>query len=77
MSAGDESIGWSTWTSYVYNERSVLSLAITDTDCAELGTPITVTWGEADGRANPAVERRVPTQIRATVCPAPYSEDRR
>jgi len=69
--------GVTAWTSYTYNEREMLSLAIVDVDHAEPGTEVTVRWGEPEGSPNPQVERHEMTEIRATVAPAPYKEDRR
>ncbi|MFB6352873.1 MAG: aminomethyl transferase family protein [Halobacteriales archaeon] len=72
-----ELVGVSTDKSYVYQERSMLSLAVLDTDYAEPGTEVTVIWGEPADNENPRAERHVQTAIDATVAPAPYSEDNR
>jgi glycine cleavage system aminomethyltransferase T len=67
-------VGVSTFSGYSYNERSYLSLAMVDTD-VELGTEVTLVWGEEDGgSAKPVVERHVQAEIRAIVSPVPYSE---
>ena len=67
-------VGVSTFSGYSYNERSYLSLGIVDVD-VELGTEVTLVWGEKDGGSSkPVVERHVQTEIRAIVSPAPYSE---
>jgi vanillate/3-O-methylgallate O-demethylase len=69
-----EIVGISTFSGYSYNERSYLSLAIVDLD-VEIGTEVTLVWGEEDGGSSkPVVERHVQTEIRATVSPCPYSE---
>jgi vanillate/3-O-methylgallate O-demethylase len=69
-----EMVGVSTFSGYSYNERSMLSLAIVDVD-VELGTEVTLVWGEeGGGSAKPVVERHVQTEIRAIVSPCPYSE---
>ena len=69
-----ELVGVSTFSGYSYNERSYLSLAMVDVD-VELGTEVTLVWGEEDGGSSkPVVERHVQTEIRAIVSPAPYSE---
>ena len=48
--------------------------AIVDVD-VELGTEVTLVWGEeGGGSAKPVVERHVQTEIRAIVSPCPYSE---
>jgi glycine cleavage system aminomethyltransferase T len=72
-----EVVGVSKWMSYVYNHREMLSLALVDTEYAEPGTEVTLTWGEADGSENKSVERHERTEIRATVAPAPYKRDNR
>jgi glycine cleavage system aminomethyltransferase T len=71
---GDDLIGVSTFSGYSYNERSMLSLAIVDTD-VEYGAEVTLVWGEENGgSAKPVVERHVQCDIRAIVSPCPYSE---
>ncbi len=77
VTVGGEHVGVSTDRSYVYNERELLSLALVDVEHAEPGTEVTVRWGEPAGHSNPKVERHAQTEIRATVAPAPYGEDRR
>ena len=72
-----ELVGVSKWMSYIYNHREMLSLALVDTEYAEPGTEVTLTWGEADGSDNDSVERHKKTEIRATVAPAPYKQDNR
>jgi vanillate/3-O-methylgallate O-demethylase len=67
-------VGISTFSGYSFNERSMLSLAIVDSD-VEIGTQVTLMWGEEDGgSAKPVVERHRQTQLRAVVSPCPYSE---
>ena len=67
-------VGVSTFSGYSYNERSFLSLAVVDAD-VELGTEVTLVWGEEDGgSAKPVVERHAQTEIRAVVSPCPYAE---
>ncbi|MFB6251065.1 MAG: aminomethyl transferase family protein [Halobellus sp.] len=72
-----EHVGVSKWMSYLYNHREMLSLALVDTEYAEPGTEVTLTWGEADGSGNDSVERHVEREISATVAKAPYKQDRR
>jgi vanillate/3-O-methylgallate O-demethylase len=68
-------VGVSTFSGYSSNESSMLSLAMLDADQAELGTEVTLVWGEeGGGSAKPVVERHVQTEIRAIVGPAPYAE---
>jgi vanillate/3-O-methylgallate O-demethylase len=69
-----EDVGLSTFSGYSYNERSMLSLAMVDVD-VEIGTEVTLVWGEEDGgSAKPVVERHVQAELRAVVSPCPYSE---
>src|SRR5262249_7611233 len=71
---GDQQVGGSTFSGYSYNERSMISLAIVDSD-VELGNEVTLVWGEEDGgSAKPVVERHTQVEIRAIVSPCPYSE---
>jgi vanillate/3-O-methylgallate O-demethylase len=69
-----EVVGLSTFSGYSYNERSFLSLAMVDVDL-EIGTEVTLVWGEeGGGSAKPVVERHVQTELRTVVSPCPYSE---
>jgi vanillate/3-O-methylgallate O-demethylase len=69
-----EMVGVSTFSGYSYNERSMLSLAIVDVG-VEVGTEVTLVWGEEDGgSAKPVVERHRQAELRAVVSPCPYSE---
>jgi hypothetical protein len=41
----------------------------------EIGTEVTLVWGEENGgSAKPVVERHEQTELRAVVSPCPYSE---
>jgi hypothetical protein len=41
----------------------------------EIGTEVTLVWGEEDGgSAKPVVERHRQAELRAVVSPCPYSE---
>jgi vanillate/3-O-methylgallate O-demethylase len=67
-------VGVSTFSGYSYNERSMLSLGVVDSDL-EHGTEVTLVWGEEDGgSAKPVVERHAQVEIRAIVSPVPYAE---
>jgi vanillate/3-O-methylgallate O-demethylase len=71
-------VGLSTFSSYSYNERSMLSLAIMDSDLSEVGTEVTLVWGEeGGGSSKPTVERHRQIEIRATVGPVPYGQQAR
>ncbi|HKJ57593.1 MAG TPA: aminomethyl transferase family protein [Halobacteriales archaeon] len=70
-------VGISHSRSYEWDVRGMISLCRIDPDYAEPGTEVTVVWGEPPGSPNPKAERHAQTEIRATVGPIPYSEDRR
>lgn len=70
-------VGVSTDKSYIYHERSMLSLALIDVEYAEPGTEVSIVWGEPADNDNPTVADHEPTEIRASVAPVPYKEDRR
>jgi vanillate/3-O-methylgallate O-demethylase len=61
------------FSGYSYNERSMLSLGTVDPD-VELGTELTLVWGEEGGGSKKTtVERHKQMEIRAIVSPVPYS----
>jgi vanillate/3-O-methylgallate O-demethylase len=71
-------VGLSTFSSYSFNERSMLSLAMLDPEFAEVGTELTMVWGEENGGSKkPTVERHKQIELRVTVGPIPYSSDAR
>jgi vanillate/3-O-methylgallate O-demethylase len=70
---GDKVVGFSMFTGYSYNERSMLSLGTVDPDIA-IGTELTLVWGEEGGGSKKTtVERHKQAKIRAVVSPVPYS----
>ncbi|MGA8767589.1 MAG: hypothetical protein WB559_11255 [Candidatus Acidiferrales bacterium] len=70
-----ETVGVSTYTGYTYNERAMISLAVVDSQHSEVGTEVTIVWGEENrGSSKPTVERHVQAEIRATVASVPYAE---
>jgi glycine cleavage system aminomethyltransferase T len=72
---GGKTVGLSTYTGYTYNERAMISLAVIDSEHSELGTELTVVWGEEGrGSSKPTVERHVQAEIRATVAALPIAE---
>jgi len=72
--SGGKVAGFSMFSGYSYNERSMLSLAVVDPDI-ELGTEVTLVWGEEGGGSHKTtVERHKQFEIRAIVSPAPYSK---
>jgi syringate O-demethylase len=68
-------VGFSTFSGYSGNERSLLSLGMIEIGQADIGDEVVLVWGEeGGGSAKPVVERHVQTEIRAVVSPVPYSE---
>jgi vanillate/3-O-methylgallate O-demethylase len=69
--------GFSMFTGYSYNERSMLSLATVDAD-VKIGNEVKIVWGEPDGGSRKTtVERHEKIEIRAIVSPVPYSKTAR
>jgi glycine cleavage system aminomethyltransferase T len=69
---GGEQVGISLDCGYIANERAMVSLATVDVAHAEVGTEVTVLWGEQPNSAKPQVEEHRLWEIRATVVPVPY-----
>jgi vanillate/3-O-methylgallate O-demethylase len=73
--SGGKTVGLSTYTGYIYNERAMISLAVLDLEYSVPGTDVTVVWGEENrGSKKPTVERHKQVEIRAKVAPCPISE---
>lgn len=71
---GRKTVGFSMFSGYSYNERSMLSLGIVDPDI-EIGTELKLVWGEEDGGTRKTtVERHEQFKIRVIVSPVPYSK---
>ena len=67
------SSGYSMFTGYSANEKRALSLATVDPD-VEIGTEVTVVWGEPDGGTRKTtVEPHRQIDVRAVVSPVPYA----
>jgi vanillate/3-O-methylgallate O-demethylase len=74
VTLGGKAIGFSMFTGYSYNERSMLSLATVDPS-VEIGAEVAVVWGEeSGGTKKTTVERHRQIEVRAVVSPAPYSK---
>lgn len=74
---GGKTVGFSMFTGYSYNERSVLSLGMVDPDI-KIGDVLSLVWGEENGgTAKTTVERHKQMDIRVRVSPVPYSRDAR
>jgi vanillate/3-O-methylgallate O-demethylase len=66
-------VGFSMFSGYSYNERSMLSLGIVDPDI-EIGSELVLVWGEENGGSGKTtVERHKQKDIRVVVSPVPYS----
>jgi vanillate/3-O-methylgallate O-demethylase len=74
---GAKTVGFSMFSGYSYNERSMLSLGVVDPEI-QIGDELSLVWGEeTGGTAKSTVERHKQTEIRVKVAPAPYSRDAR
>jgi vanillate/3-O-methylgallate O-demethylase len=69
---GGTPVGLSMDCGYLANEQVFASLATIDVESAEVGTELTVVWGEEPNSRKPQVERHRQVEMRATVAPAPY-----
>jgi vanillate/3-O-methylgallate O-demethylase len=76
ITSGGKLVGFSMFTGYSYNERSILSLSTVDPSLA-IGDEVTLVWGEPDGGTRKASTEHPQRQfeVRATVGPAPYSRE--
>jgi vanillate/3-O-methylgallate O-demethylase len=71
--SGAKTVGFSMFSGYSYNERSMLSLGVVDPD-VDIGSEVRIVWGEvAGGSQKTTVERHQQIEIRATVSPVPYA----
>jgi len=72
--SGGKTVGFSMFSGYSYNERSMLSLGVVDPD-VEIGSELKLVWGEPGGGSKKTtVERHKQLEIRAIVSPVPYSK---
>ncbi len=66
-------VGFSMFSGYTYNDRSMISLGSVDPD-VEIGDELSLVWGEEDGGSRKTtVERHKQTNIRVIVSPTPFS----
>jgi vanillate/3-O-methylgallate O-demethylase len=71
-------VGISHGRSFQWDVRGMVSLCRIDVEQSDPGTEVTLVWGEPDGTSpNPKIEDHTPTEIAATVKPAPYTADKR
>jgi len=74
VQAGSDLVGFSMFTGYSANERSMLSLGCVEQD-VPIGAEVTIVWGEENGgTAKTTVERHRQIEVRAVVSPTPYSK---
>jgi vanillate/3-O-methylgallate O-demethylase len=74
LDADGELVGYSMFSGYSANEKRALSLATVDPE-VEIGTEVTVVWGEPDGGTRKkTVEPHEQLSVRAVVSPVPYAE---
>ena len=66
-------VGISQWSSYSSNAGAVLSTALMDSECVEMGKEVTLMWGEPDSKRRTVEDHEV-TGIRAKIAPVPYFE---
>jgi len=78
LDADGNVVGYSMFTGYSNNEKRALSLATVDPS-VEIGSEVTVVWGEPNGGSRKttvdANQRQI--EVRAMVSPTPYSEPAR
>jgi vanillate/3-O-methylgallate O-demethylase len=73
VDAGGTQVGVSMFTGYSANERRALSLATVAPD-VEVGTELTLLWGEKPNTEKTTVQPHTQVEIRVVVSPVPYSE---
>jgi vanillate/3-O-methylgallate O-demethylase len=73
VDAGGTPVGVSMFTGYSANERRALSLATVAPD-VEVGTELTLLWGESPNTEKTTVQPHTQVEIRVVVSPVPYSE---
>ncbi len=74
ITLGGKTVGFSMFSGYSYNERSMLSLGVVDADI-EVGTEVRLVWGEPGGGSRkPTAERHRQFEMRAVVSSVPYSK---
>ncbi|MEI9885858.1 MAG: aminomethyltransferase family protein [Rhizomicrobium sp.] len=77
VTKGGKTVGFSMFSGYSYNERSMLSLGTVDPE-VQVGDVLSLVWGEEDGGTKKStVERHKQIEIRVKVSPVPYSRDAR
>lgn len=77
VTMGGDTVGFSMFSGYSYNERAMISLGVVDSHINE-GDVLTLVWGEeGGGTRKTTVEPHKQTEIRVRVTPTPISRDAR
>ncbi len=77
VTMGGNVVGFSMFTGFSYNERTVLSLGMVDPNI-NIGDVLTLTWGEeGGGTRKTTVEPHKQLDVRVRVAPVPYAQDAR
>jgi vanillate/3-O-methylgallate O-demethylase len=76
VDADGTNVGVSMFTGYSANERRALSLATVSPD-VEVGTELTLLWGESPNSEKTTVQPHTQVEIRVVVSPVPYAETAR
>lgn len=69
-------VGMSMFNGYSWNERSMLSLGVVNTD-VNIGDVLTLRWGEPDDTLKTSTEKHRQAEIRVRISPTPYSKEAR
>lgn len=73
LHAGGERVGLSFWGSYTANARKLVSTALVEAEYAEVGSELTLLWGESSSSRD-TVDAHEMREMRVTVAPSPYFE---
>ena len=76
LDAEGQMVGMSMFNGYSWNERSMLSLGVVNSDVA-VGDVLTLKWGEPDDTEKTSTELHKQAEIRVRVAPTPYSKEAR
>lgn len=72
-----EDVGVSTGRGYSYYFNEMISLCTIDLEHSEVGTELTLLWGEGGNPDNPKIEPHVQKEMSARVASLPYKDDNR
>ena len=76
LDAEGQMVGMSMFNGYSWNERSMLSLGVVNSNVA-VGDVLTLKWGEPDDTEKTSKELHKQAEIRVRVAPTPYSKEAR